>query len=550
MIINLGPQHPSTHGVLRLVTELDGEVIRDLHPVIGYLHTGIEKQCENKTYWQAITLVTRMDYLASFFNIHAYAMAVERLLDLEVPARAQYLRVIMSELNRITSHLVWLGTSGLELGAITLLFYTYREREKALDLCEMIAGDRMNTRYFQVGGCADDMPPGFEQRLRAFLDEMPGRIDEYEGLLSSNPIWLDRTKNVGVLPADELINLGVTGPALRAAGVDLDLRKTTPYSGYEHFDFQVPLGVNGDAYDRYALRVREMRESVRIIGQALDGMPEGPLHRRRPQGRAAAARGARHLDGGADPPLQAGDGGLPRARGRGLRRGREPARRAGLLRGRRRVAQAAPGARARPQLREPAGAAAHGARRLPRRPHHDDRLARQRDGRGQPMTAEEIRAHIDPMRPEFAEERSLVLPALKFAQTEKGWLSQDDLAAVAEAVHLTPAYVESIASFYDRLYLRPVGRRVVSVCVTLSCMLRGSDELLEHICEREGLPHGGGTSEDGAITVQEAQCLGYCDRAPCLQVDAEETRGPLTLDDADRLLDELRAAPRPERLWR
>ena len=166
------------------------------------------------------------------------------------------------------------------------------------------------------------------------------------------------------------------------------------------------------------------------------------------------------------------------------------------------------------------------------------------------MTAEEIRAHIDPMRPEFAEERSLVLPALKFAQTEKGWLSQDDLAAVAEAVHLTPAYVESIASFYDRLYLRPVGRRVVSVCVTLSCMLRGSDELVEHICEREGLPHGGGTSEDGAITVQEAQCLGYCDRAPCVQVDAEETRGPLTLDDADRLLDELRTSPRPERLWR
>jgi NADH-quinone oxidoreductase subunit E len=166
------------------------------------------------------------------------------------------------------------------------------------------------------------------------------------------------------------------------------------------------------------------------------------------------------------------------------------------------------------------------------------------------VTADEIRAHIDPMRPEFAQERSLVLPALKFAQTEKGYLTQDDLAAVAEAVRLTPAYVESVASFYDRIYLRPVGTRVVSVCITLSCMLRGSDELLEHICEREGLPHDGGTSEDGAITVQEAQCLGYCDRAPCLQVDAEETRGPLTPDDADRLLDELRESPRPERLWR
>ena len=275
MVINLGPQHPSTHGVLRLVTELDGEVVRDLHAVIGYLHTGIEKQCENKTYWQGITLVTRMDYLASFFNIHAYTMAVERLLGLEVPDRAQYLRVIMSELNRITSHLVWLGTSGLELGAITVFFYTYREREKALDLCEMISGDRMNYRYFQVGGCADDMPAGFETRLRAFLQEMPGRIDEYEELLSRNPIWLDRTKGIGVLPADQLINLGVTGPALRAAGVDLDLRKTAPYSGYEHFDFQVPLGARGDAYDRYSVRVREMRESVRIIGQALDGMPEG-----------------------------------------------------------------------------------------------------------------------------------------------------------------------------------------------------------------------------------------------------------------------------------
>jgi NADH-quinone oxidoreductase subunit D len=275
MVINLGPQHPSTHGVLRLVTELDGEVIRDLHPVIGYLHTGIEKQCENKMYWQAITLVTRMDYLASFFNIHAYTAAVEQLLDLTVPERAQYIRVIMSELNRISSHLVWLGTSGLELGAITVFFYSYREREKALDLMEMIAGERMNTRYFQVGGCADDMPPGFEERVRAFLKEMPGRIDEYEGLLTENPIWIDRTKGVGVLPADQLIDLGVTGPALRAAGVDLDLRKTSPYSGYEHFDFEVPLGVSGDAYDRYTTRVREIRQSLRIIEQALDGMPEG-----------------------------------------------------------------------------------------------------------------------------------------------------------------------------------------------------------------------------------------------------------------------------------
>jgi NADH-quinone oxidoreductase subunit D len=276
MIINLGPQHPSTHGVLRLITELDGEIVRDTHPVIGYLHTGIEKQCENKTFWQAITLVTRMDYLAPYFNTHAYVMAVERLLGLEVPERAEYLRVVMSELNRITSHLVWLGTSGLELGAMTVFFYTYRERDRALDLGEMISGERMNTRYMQVGGCSDDMPPGFADGLRTFIKELPDRVSEWEQILSKNTIWMERTKGVGVLPPDQLIDLGVTGPALRAAGVDLDLRKAAPYSGYEHFDFQVPLGTNGDAYDRYLVRMREIRESVKIIEQALDGMPEGP----------------------------------------------------------------------------------------------------------------------------------------------------------------------------------------------------------------------------------------------------------------------------------
>jgi NADH-quinone oxidoreductase subunit D len=275
MVINLGPQHPSTHGVLRLITELDGEVILDVHPIVGYLHTGIEKQCENKTYWQAVTLVTRMDYLSPYFNTQAYCMAVERLLGLEIPERAKYLRVIMCELNRIASHLVWLGTSGLELGAISVFFYTYRERDKALDLGEMISGERMNTRYFQVGGCADDMPVGFEAAMREFIGRMPSRIDEYETLLSGNQIWLDRTKGVGILPADRLIGLGVTGPALRAAGIGHDLRKAAPYSGYEHFDFDVPVDGAGDVYARFTVRLREMRESIRIIEQALDGIPEG-----------------------------------------------------------------------------------------------------------------------------------------------------------------------------------------------------------------------------------------------------------------------------------
>jgi NADH-quinone oxidoreductase subunit D len=277
LMINLGPNHPSTHGVLRLVVELDGEVVKDVTPVIGYLHTGIEKQCENKTWWQAITLVTRMDYLAPFANIKAYTMSVEKLLDMEVPARAEWIRVLLAELNRVASHLVWLGTSGLELGAMSVFFYCYRERDELLDLFEMVSGERMNHRYFQVGGCAQDLPPGFVERLRAFVKMMPGRIDEYEALLTGNPIWKDRMVGVGTMPAEDLLALGVTGPTLRAAGVPYDLRKLSPYSGYEHFQFEVPTETAGDSYARYLVRIREMRESLRIIEQVLDGLPEGPV---------------------------------------------------------------------------------------------------------------------------------------------------------------------------------------------------------------------------------------------------------------------------------
>jgi NADH-quinone oxidoreductase subunit D len=277
LLLNLGPNHPSTHGVLRLIVELDGEVVREVTPVIGYLHTGIEKQCENKTWWQAITLVTRMDYLAPFANIKAYTMSVEKLLDMEVPARAEWIRVLLAEMNRIASHLVWLGTSGLELGAMSVFFYCYRERDELLDLFEMVSGERMNHRYFQVGGCSDDLPPGFVERVRAFANEMPKRIDEYEALLTGNPIWKDRMEGIGVLPADELLALGVTGPTLRAAGIPHDLRKVAPYSGYEHFEFDVPTATEGDSYARYLVRVREMRESLKIIQQVLDGMPEGPV---------------------------------------------------------------------------------------------------------------------------------------------------------------------------------------------------------------------------------------------------------------------------------
>jgi NADH-quinone oxidoreductase subunit D len=277
LTINFGPHHPATHGVLRLVVTLEGEVVRDLKPIIGYVHTGIEKTAEDKSYWKVIPVVERMDYLAYYFNSMAFCGAVETLLDVEVPKRAQYLRVIHMELNRIMSHLVWLGTSALDLGAISMFWYGFRERETILDLFEMSSGQRMHTRYFQVGGVIEDIPSGFVDRVRAFCNIMPERVDSYMDLLAKNEIVLQRLRNVAALPADELLALGVTGPLLRAAGHPWDMRKATPYSSYEDFDFKVPVGTLGDNYDRFFVRMLEMKESVRIIEQALDGLPEGPF---------------------------------------------------------------------------------------------------------------------------------------------------------------------------------------------------------------------------------------------------------------------------------
>jgi NADH-quinone oxidoreductase subunit D len=276
LTINMGPHHPATHGVLRLIVELEGEVVRDLKPVTGYLHTGIEKSCEDKSYWKVIPFVERMDYLSYYFNMEAFCGAVERLLELEIPPRAQYLRVIHMELNRIHSHLVWLGTTGLDLGAVSMLWYSFRERDKVLDIFEMSSGQRMHTRYFQVGGVFEDIPPGFAEKLRAFVDEMPSRVDQYEAILDHNEIFLRRTKGVGIVPRERLLELGVTGPLLRAAGEPWDLRKAFDYLAYPELDFQIPVGTTGDNYDRYRVRLAEIRESVEIIRPALEGLPEGP----------------------------------------------------------------------------------------------------------------------------------------------------------------------------------------------------------------------------------------------------------------------------------
>jgi NADH-quinone oxidoreductase subunit D len=276
LTINFGPHHPATHGVLRLLVTLQGEVVRDIKPVIGYVHTGIEKTAEDKAYWKVIPIVERMDYLSYYFNAMAYCGAVETLLEAEVPERAQYLRVIHLELNRIASHLIWLGTSALDLGAVSIFLYCLRERELILDLFEMSSGQRMHTRYFQVGGVIEDIPPGFERKVRDFLKLMPERADQYGAILNSNEIVLQRLRGTCPLDAETLLSLGVTGPLLRAAGNPWDLRKADPYSCYERFDFKIPVGTVGDNYDRFAVRLAEIYESVKIVEQALDGLPEGP----------------------------------------------------------------------------------------------------------------------------------------------------------------------------------------------------------------------------------------------------------------------------------
>lgn len=276
LTLNMGPHHPATHGVLRLLVTLEAEVVRDLKPIIGYVHTGIEKTAEDKSYWKAIPVIERMDYLAYYFNAMAFCGATETLLDVDVPKRAQYLRVIHMELNRIMSHLVWLGTSMLDLGAVTVWWYCFRERETILDLFEYSSGQRMHTRYFQVGGVMEDIPAGWAEKVAKFCKEMPSKVDQYLDLLDRNEIALRRLRGTCPLDEETLEGLGVTGPLLRAAGNPWDLRKAMPYSSYEDFDFKIPIGRNGDNYDRYAVRMQEMKESVKIIEQALEGLPEGP----------------------------------------------------------------------------------------------------------------------------------------------------------------------------------------------------------------------------------------------------------------------------------
>ncbi len=277
LVLNMGPQHPSTHGVLRVILKLDGEKVLGTECIIGYLHRGVEKIAENRTYAQLNPYVDRMDYVAAVSNGLGYCLAVEKLLNTEAPPRAQYIRVILTELNRIASHQLWLGTHALDIGAITPLFYTFRDREEILKIFEKYCGARLTTHAFRIGGTQYETYEGFEKDCLAFCDFVLPKIDEYETLLSTNRIWVERTRNVGLISGKDAIALGVTGPVLRASGVRWDIRKAQPYSSYDKFDFEIPIGLNGDTYDRYIVRIQEMRQSVRIIRQAVENLPTGPI---------------------------------------------------------------------------------------------------------------------------------------------------------------------------------------------------------------------------------------------------------------------------------
>ncbi len=276
MIINMGPQHPATHGVLRVLLELDGETVVKATPHIGYLHRGVEKLAESFTYPQALTLTDRLDYTSALSNNLAYCLAVEKLLDLEIPKRAQYLRVMFAELQRISAHLLWVATHALDIGAMTVLFYAFRERETVTEILELVTGARLTPSFIRVGGLAADIPETFLPRVKEFVQDFPKRVDEYETLLTENIIWKKRTQNISPLSGEECLNYGVTGPVLRASGVNYDVRKAYPYSSYEDFDFEIPLGAKGDVYDRYLVRLKEMRQSNRIVEQAVAKLPPGP----------------------------------------------------------------------------------------------------------------------------------------------------------------------------------------------------------------------------------------------------------------------------------
>ena len=566
--VNFGPNHPSTHGVLRLIVTLDGEVVVGLDADIGYVHTGFEKNFEQKTYWKGIPYSPRMDYVAFFANELAYVGAVERLIEIDVPPRAQWIRMLFAELNRIHSHLIYLGTSAVEMGALSVFFYCLRERDSVLDLFEMATGVRMHDRYPQFGGVAEDLPKGFYAECRRFCAEMPKRIDEYLDLLAGNPVWKSRYQGIGTIDAETAVAMGLSGPNLRASGVAYDLRRLEPYLAYDQVQFDVITREKGDAYDRFMCRTLEMYESVKIVEQCLDSMPPGPVMS---DDRKFVLPPRHELHTSMESLIhhfKLVTEGFRVPRGPGLPPCRVAARGVRLLPGVRRRHEAVAGALPRAELREPPGDGDDVGQPLRRRHDRGRRLPRRRHGRGRQVSdpaAEQTMAGARETRPQmpapahdaapekplrerildvmalYPEPRSAIIPALRLAQEEYGWLSTEALEAVADATGFTPALAKSVASFYDMFRLTQAGVHEICVCTNVSCALVGAGETLRELERQLGI-HAGQTTPDGTVTLRTVECYGGCGWGPVVSVD-ERYHEPCGPEQVAGILAELRGEP-------
>ena len=542
--INFGPQHPAAHGVLRLILEMDGEVVERADPHIGLLHRGTEKLIEHKTYMQAVPYFDRLDYVSPMCEEHAFALATEKLLGIEVPERGQWIRVLFAEITRVLNHLLNVTTYALDVGAITPSLWGFEEREKLMEFHEAASGARLHANYFRPGGVSRDLPAGLEARIAAWAQTFPKFVDELEELLTGNRIWKQRTVDIGVMDAQAALAWGFTGPCLRASGVPWDLRRAQPYDKYAEVDFKIPVGRHGDCYDRYLMRLAEMRESVKIIQQCLGEDAAGAGEGAGPQVLAADPGRDEALDGGADPSLQAVYRGLSCAGGCHLHRGGKSEGRVRRVSGSRWHQPAVPLQDPRDRLRAAAGdrrdgEAAHaGGRR------GDHRVARHRVRRDRQVDMAEnsdtdfvqpasfafdaeSEAAIPPLLAKYphGKQASAVLPMLYLVQnqmkrqTGSAWVPTAGMDEVARRLDMAPIRVYEVATFYLMFNLRPIGTWHLQVCTTTPCWLRGSDDVVAACRAVTGIEGWGETSADGVFTMTEVECLGACVNAPIIQVN-------------------------------